>query len=53
MKPADVKWRVYIHFDVENNGEDPKIEVGYHVRISVYKNIFPKGYTSYWYEEVL
>ena len=30
----------------------PKFKVGDHVRISKYKNIFAKGYTSNWSEEV-
>ena len=34
------------------NDEDPKFKVGNHVRISKYKNIFPKGYTKNWYKEV-
>ena len=38
MKPVDVK--------------DPKFQVGDHVRISKYKNIFAKGYTPNWSEEV-
>ena len=33
VKPTDVKWNTYIDFDVENNDEDPKFEVGDHVRI--------------------
>ena len=44
MKPVDVKSRIYIDFGRENNIEDPKFEVGDHVRISKYKNIFAKGY---------
>ena len=39
MKPDDVKSSIYIDFDNENNKEDPKFEVGGHVRISKY-NIF-------------
>ena len=31
---------------------DPKFKVGNHVRISKYKNIFCKGYTPNWSEEV-
>ena len=30
----------------------PKFKVGDHVRISKYKNIFAKGYTSNWSEEI-
>ena len=52
MKPADVKSSAYIDFNKENNREDPKFEVGDHVRISKYENIFVKGYTLNWSEEV-
>ena len=48
MKPADVKDNKYIDFKKEVNDKDPKFKVGDHVRISKYKNIFAKGYTSNW-----
>ena len=31
---------------------DPEFEIGDQVRISIYKNIFAKGYTQNWSEEV-
>ena len=34
------------------NDKDPKFKVGGHVRISKLKNIFGKGYTPNWSEEV-
>ena len=43
--PVDVKSNSCIDFGVENNKGDPKFEVGDHVRILKYKNIFAKGYT--------
>ena len=43
-KPVDVKPRIYIDFNKENNKEGPKFKVADHVRISKYKNIFAKGY---------
>ena len=46
MKSVDVKSSTYIDFDKENDKKDPKFEVGDHVRISKYKNIFPKDSTS-------
>ena len=46
MKSVDVKSSTYIDFDKENDKKDPKFEVGDHVRISKYKNIFPNYYTS-------
>ena len=36
----------------ELNDKNPKFKVVYHVRISKYKNIFAKGYTPNWSEEV-
>ena len=52
MKPIYVKGKTYIDFDKEVNDNDPKFKVGDHVRISNYKNIFAKGYTPNWSEEV-
>ena len=52
MKPTDVKNNTYIDFKKESNDKDPKFKVGNHVRISKYKNIFAKGYTPNWSEEV-
>ena len=36
----------------ESNKKDPKFKIGDHVRISKYKNIFAKGYTPNWSEEI-
>ena len=52
MKPIDVKDNTYIDFCKEVIDNDPKFKVGDHVRISKYKNIFAKGYTPNWSEEV-
>ena len=52
MKPVEVKDDTYINFKKEVNDEDPKFKVGDHIRISKYKNIFAKGYTPNWSEEV-
>ena len=52
MKPIDVKDNTYVNIDKEVNKKDPKLKVGDHVRISKYKNIFAKGYTPNWSEEV-
>ena len=51
MKLVDVKDNIYINNDKEVNNKDPKFQVGYHVRISKYKNIFAKSYTPNWPEE--
>ena len=50
--PVNVKSCTYIKFNVENNDKDPKFEVGDHVRISKHRNIFAKGYTPNWSDEV-
>ena len=52
MKPINVKDNTYINTDKEINNKDPKFKFGDHVRISKYKNIFAKGYTPNWSEEV-
>ena len=52
MKTVDVKSSTYIDFAIENNGKYPKFEVGDHVRILKYKNIFAKVYAPNWSEEV-
>ena len=51
-KPVDVKDNTCIDFKKEINDRDPKFKVHGHVRISKYKNIFAKGYTLNWPEEV-
>ena len=57
MKPVDVTDNAYIdsvelHSNKKVNDKDPKLKVGDHVKISNYKNIFPKGYTPNWSEDV-
>ena len=52
MKAIDVKDNTYINTDKEINNKDPQFKVGDHIRISKYKNIFAKGYTPNWSEEV-
>ena len=52
MKPVDVKHNTYIDFKKDVHDKDPKFKVRDRVRISKYKNIFAKGYTTNWSEEV-
>ena len=52
MKHIDVKDNTYINVDKEIDNKDRKFKVGDRVRISKYKNIFAKGYTPNWSEEV-
>ena len=51
MKPVDMKSNTYINTSKEINNKDPKFKVGDIVRISKYKNIFAKDFTSNWSEE--
>ena len=52
MKPKDVKNDSFVEYIEESNKKDPKFEIADHARISKYKNIFAKGYTPDWSEEV-
>ena len=57
MKPVDVGDDSFAEyngtaFNEESNGKDPKFKVGDHVRISNFKNVFAKGYTPNWSEEI-
>ena len=51
-KPIDVTGDYYAEYNENFNKKDPKFKVGDNVRISKYKNIFAKGYTPNWSEEV-
>ena len=57
IKPIDVTDDSYAEYNEDFNKnnfnkKDPKLKVGDYVRISKYKNIFAKGYTPNWSEEV-
>ena len=52
MKPIDVTGDSYAEYNENPNKNDPKFKVGDHVRISKYENIFAKGYTPNWSEEI-
>ena len=62
MKPIEVTGDFYVEpnkdsmklhsMELHSNKKGPKFKVGDHVRISKYKNIFAKGYTPNWSEEV-
>ena len=52
MKPIDVTPDSYAEYNEDSNKKDPKFKVGDRVRISKYKNIFAKGYTPNWSEEI-
>ena len=52
MKLVDLKSSAYIDFGAENNDRNPNFKVGNYVKISRYKNIFPKSYVSNWFEEI-
>ena len=52
IKPIDFTGGSYAEHNENFNKKDPKFKVGNNVRISKYKNIFAKGYTPNWSEEV-
>ena len=52
MKPFDIMDDSYVKYNENLNKKDPKFKIGDHVRISKYKNIFAKGYTPNWSEDV-
>ena len=47
-----MKSSTYFDINVDKNDKDSKFEVDDHVIILKYKNIFAKGYTANWPEEV-
>ena len=52
MKPANVKPGKSIEYGFEHSDKDPKFKVGDYVKISKYKDIFPKDYSPNWSYEV-
>ena len=52
MKPIDVADDSFAEYNEESNKKNPKFNVGDHVRISKYKDVFAKGYTPNWQEEI-
>ena len=52
VNPVDVTFDPYAEYKEDSNEKDSKCKVGNHVRISKYKNIFAKGYTQNWLEDV-
>ena len=52
MKPVIVGDDSFAKYNEEANEKDRKFKLGDHVRISKYKNIFAKGYTPNWSEEI-
>ena len=52
MRPVYIKSSLFIGSSKEINDNDSKFKIGDVVRISKYKNIFAKGYTPNWSEEV-
>ena len=52
MKPVDVEPSKYIDSSKDINEKDPKFKIGDIVRTSKCKNIFAKGETPNWFEQV-
>ena len=46
VKTADVQLGTYIEYGVGNKDKDPKLNVGDHMRMSKYRNIFGEGNTQ-------
>ena len=44
MKPKDINDSVFVEYNEEFNKKDHKFKVPDHIRISKYKNVFPKVY---------
>ena len=52
IKPIGVGDDSFAEYNEKSNEKDSKFKIGDHVRISKYKNVFAKGYTPNWSEEV-
>ena len=52
MRPIDFRGDSYAKYNENPNKKTPEFKAGDHVRISKYKNIFAKGYTPNWSEEI-
>ena len=52
MKPIDATSDSYAEYNEDSNLTKSKLKVGDHIRISKHKNIFARGYTQNWSEEV-
>ena len=52
IKPIGVTDDFYAEYNEDFNKKYPKFKVGDHIGISKYKNIFAKGYTTNWSEEL-
>ena len=52
MNQTDINDNTSFDSNKEVNVKNAKFKIGDHVRISKYKNIFAKGYTPNWSEEV-
>ena len=52
MKPIDVASDSYAEHNEGSNVTKPNLKVGDHVRVSKHKNVFAKGHTQNWSEEL-
>ena len=53
MKSVDVKSNTYVESSKEIDNKYLKFKIGDNVRISKYKNVFAKGYTTSWLKKFL
>ena len=51
MKPIDVTSYSYAEYNEDSNKRNSKFKVGNHVRMSMYKIFFAKGYAPNWSEQ--
>ena len=52
MKPIDTKSDSFAEYNEESDKKDIKIKASDNFRISRFKNVFSKGYTPNWSEEI-
>ena len=52
MNPIDDKSDSFAEYNEESNEKDPKFKVSDHATTSKFKNVFAKGYTPNWSEEM-
>ena len=52
MRPIDFTFDFYAEYNDDSNKKDPKSKVRDRVRLWKHKNIFARGYTQDWSEEV-
>ena len=52
IKPIDIANDSFAEYNEQSSEKDPKFKIGDHVRIEKHKNVFTKGFTPNWSEEI-